>query len=99
MNPNGTISQPIADKQDYAEGHAGVLLKGYSYSSQEIYAARDVGQLLCLRMETNHSCNLNCLYCYSCSRRKKQDLQMSFEDARDVVDQAIDMGLRSIQAV
>lgn len=81
---------------DYAGGDKSVLLKGYSYSLQEIHAARDAGQLLCLRMETNYNCNLDCLYCYSYLSQNGQIPQMSFKDACNVVDQGIDLGIESI---
>jgi len=58
-------------KKEYPGGDNCTLLKGYSYSLQEIYAARDAGQILCLRMETNDSCNLKCAYCYSYLREEK----------------------------
>lgn len=89
------IKQLQTDRNDYPGGDDCVLLKGYSYSLQEIYAARDAGQILCLRMETNDSCNLKCIYCYSYLRRKEQK-EMPFEDACDVIDQGIDLGLHSI---
>ena len=90
------MKQLLSHEQDYAGGHAGVLLKGYSYSLQEIHAARDAGQLLCLRVETNYTCNLDCLYCYSYLKRNEQKSSMSLEDACDVIGQGIDLGLRSI---
>lgn len=81
---------------DYAGGRGSPLLKGYSYSLQEIHAARDAGQLLCLRMETNYNCNLDCLYCYSYLRQNEGIPQMSLKDACDIVDQGVDLGLKSI---
>lgn len=92
---NTQMKQLRNHEQDDAGGPTSALLKGYSYSLQEIHAARDAGQLLCLRMETNDSCNLKCVYCYSSLRRKKQK-QMSLKDACDVIDQGINLGLRSI---
>jgi len=89
------IKQLQTNKNDYPGGDTCVLLKGYSYSLQEIYAVRDAGQILCLRMETNDSCNLRCIYCYSYLRRRKQK-EMSLENACDVIDQGINLGLRSI---
>ena len=89
------VKQLQANKKDYPGGDTCVLLKGYSYSLQEIYAARDAGQLLCLRMETNDNCNLKCVYCYSSLRRKKQR-EMPLKNACDVIDQGINLGLRSI---
>jgi len=82
-------------KKSYPGGDNCSLLKGYSYSLPEIYAARDAGQILCLRMETNDSCNLKCKYCYSYLRRKKQR-EMPLKVACDVVDQAVKLGLRSV---
>jgi len=82
-------------KEDYPGGDNCTLLKGYSYSLQEIYAARDAGKILCLRMETNDSCNLKCAYCYSFLRRKNLK-EMPLKDACDVVDQAVELGLQSV---
>lgn len=76
-------------------GHRCVLLRGYSYSPERIRAARDAGRLLCLRLETNYACNLNCLYCYSNSHQKRSQ-QMDFRNACDVVDQASELGVESI---
>lgn len=95
MKMRGQMKQLRTNKKDYPGGDACVLLKGYSYSLQEIYAARDAGEILCLRMETNDSCNLKCIYCYSYLRRGKQK-EMSLEDACDVIDQGINLGLCSI---
>lgn len=47
-------------------------------------------------METNYNCDLDCLYCYSYLRQDEQKSPMSLEDACDVIDQGIDLGLRSI---
>jgi radical SAM protein with 4Fe4S-binding SPASM domain len=86
----------IKHKETFAEGDKGVLLKGYSYSAQEFKRARDANELICLRMETNYNCNLRCRYCYSYDRREGLDIQMSIEAARDVIDQGVKLGLRSI---
>ncbi len=92
---NIKIKELKTDRNDYPGGDSCVLLKGYSYSLQEIYAARDAGQILCLRMETNDSCNLKCIYCYSYLRREKLK-EMLLKDACDIIDQGINLGLQSI---
>jgi radical SAM protein with 4Fe4S-binding SPASM domain len=89
------IKKPKFSKGDYPGGDSCTLLRGYSYSLQEIYAARDAGQILCLRMETNDRCNLKCVYCYSYLRRKNLK-EMPLKDACDAVDQAVKLGLRSV---
>lgn len=68
-------------------------LKGYSYSSDDAFKARDEGRLLCLRLDTNYDCNLQCTYCYS-SKKKKQSMPLGM--AVKIIDQAHDLGLQSV---
>jgi radical SAM protein with 4Fe4S-binding SPASM domain len=83
-------------EQDYACGKNGTLLKGYSYSFQEIHTARDTGKLLCMRIETNYACDLDCLYCYSFGRQNSTTPPMSLRDACDVIDQGVELGFQSV---
>lgn len=76
---------------------SGVLLKGYCYSTEEILGANGSGEILCLRLETNYQCNLDCIYCYSYLRQQcNESVEMSFEDVCDVIDQGVALGLKSI---
>lgn len=76
---------------------SGVLLKGYCYSTEEILGANGVGEILCLRLETNYQCNLDCIYCYSYLRQQcNESVEMSFADACDVIDQGVALGLKSV---
>jgi len=71
-------------------------LAGYSYSAEEAFEARDNGKLLCMRLDTNYNCNLECLYCYSYSEEKVKMDPMPLEEVKDIIDQASDLGLKSI---
>ena len=73
-----------------------VVLSGYTYSTEEAWAARDNGQLLCLRLDTNYSCNLQCRYCYSTDDQSGMAPTMPIELAKRVVDEAKALGARSI---
>lgn len=71
-------------------------LAGYSYTLDEVKEARDNGKLLCLRLDTNYICNLKCRYCYSYEQHKENAVHMPFEFATQIIDQACDLGLKSI---
>lgn len=90
------MNQINEHEQDYTCGKRGTLLRGYSYSFQEIHNARNTGKLLCIRMETNYECDLNCLYCYSFNKQKNDMPPMTLRNACHVIDQGIELGLQSI---
>ena len=72
------------------------LLRGYSYTKEEVLKARDEGRILCMRLDTNYNCNLECRYCYSYSDEKVVSPAMPLSKAKNIIDQAHDLGLRSI---
>ncbi|NLF30410.1 MAG: radical SAM protein [Planctomycetes bacterium] len=74
------------------------ILQGYTYDPQEAWRARDDGRLLALRLETNRTCNLRCRYCYALSGRRLER-EMAFDTLADVIDQAADLGARSIVVI
>jgi|GEM_PF-275225 len=81
----------------YITGNEGVLLKGYSYSLEEIHEACRQNEILCMRLETHYACDLDCIYCYSYLRQQENNgVSMSYEDACDIIDQAKELGVRSI---
>lgn len=71
-------------------------LAGYSYSTEESLEARNNGKLLCMRLDTNYNCNLRCLYCYSYSEKKVKMDPMPLEEVKEIIDQACELGLKSI---
>lgn len=71
-------------------------LRGYSYTREEAVKARDEGKLLCLRLDTNYNCNLQCRYCYSYSDAKVKSPAMPLAHAKDIIDQGSEIGLRSV---
>jgi len=73
-----------------------VRLRGYSYDLEEVIKARNNGEILCMRLDTNYNCNLRCIYCYSYSEEKVTSLPLPIEDVKDIIDQACELGLRSI---
>ncbi|HEX2927840.1 MAG TPA: radical SAM protein [Ruminiclostridium sp.] len=72
-------------------------LRGYSYSLEETVKARNENRLLCLRLDTNYNCNLQCAYCYSYLKHDSENpLSMKIGDAKNIIDQASELGLKSI---
>lgn len=70
-------------------------LLGYTYTGKEAYAARDENRLLSIRLETNRSCNLRCLYCYAQSGRRLKN-ELTFKELCSIIEQAKSLGVRSI---
>ena len=75
---------------------AASLLRGYSFSAQEAHEARDLGGLLCLRLDTNYTCNLSCRYCYAGPKMKENRSVLPISKAKYVVDEAHDFGAKSV---
>ncbi|NLX05868.1 MAG: radical SAM protein [Phycisphaerae bacterium] len=73
------------------------VLAGYTYSGEEAYAARDAGQLLAIRVETNRTCNLRCRYCYAESGAEVEGL--TYAQIADVVGQAAELDARSVVVI
>lgn len=75
----------------------GVLLKGYSYSLEEIHESNARNEILCMRLETHYECDLDCIYCYSYLRQQENNgVSMTLGDACDIIDQAKLLGVESI---
>lgn len=70
-------------------------LKGLNFSKEEIKKAREANRMLMISVETSNICNLRCLYCYTDAGVKKPD-EMTMEEYRSVIDQAIDLGATRI---
>lgn len=70
-------------------------LLGYTYTGREAYAARNENRLLSLRLETNRSCNLRCLYCYAQSGQRLKN-ELTFKELCQVIAQAKNLGVRSV---
>jgi len=94
-----TEKQTILDnysKDSVTKKVLNVLLRGYCYSHEEARQARLSGKLLCMRLDTNYSCNLNCHYCYSAKKCNQVDQPMPLDLTKTIIDQACEMGLRSV---
>ena len=87
---------PRAASEAAPRWSAGPALLGYTYKPAAAYAARDAGRLLCLRLATNDTCNLRCHYCYADRRERRTETSMRWELARDILDQAASLGVRSV---
>jgi MoaA/NifB/PqqE/SkfB family radical SAM enzyme len=74
------------------------FLEGYTYSGADAYSARDTNKLLAVRIETNKSCNLKCLYCYSESE-KSNKTQVKFSTLKRIIRQAYTLGAKSIVVI
>jgi len=74
------------------------MLKGYMYSSQEAYEARNSNRLLAIRLETNKSCNLRCRYCYA---QSGEDLTKTtdFEVLKRIILEAKELGIKSVVVI
>lgn len=89
----------VKDEKISKEGlliNRSINLRGYTYTMDEAYAARDNGQLLCLRLDTNYECNIACKYCYSSPLQTGKTPQMSKEMLKSVIDQAYDIGMKAV---
>lgn len=73
------------------------ILLGYTYDPADAYRARDEDRLLAIRVETNHSCNLRCRYCYA--RSGGAAAQFDIRSLQNVVAQAAQLGARSIVVI
>lgn len=73
-------------------------LGGYSFSGDQAYAARQAGRLLSIRLETNRSCNLKCLYCYARGGEKCQG-ELDYGQLVSVVRQAAGLGAESVVVI
>ena len=71
-------------------------LLGYSYDTDTVLRYKDSGKLLCLRLDMSYECNLQCKYCYAEASKKPKELETSFEELIDTVDQAINLGVKSV---
>lgn len=72
-------------------------LKGYCYSPDEAWKARDKQELLSIRIETSLRCNLDCIYCYSLSAHEIwSQREMEYTKILDVISQAHELGARSV---
>lgn len=50
-------------------------------------------------IEITQNCNLMCRHCYEGSSRVEKKPEMKFEDFRNIVDQLVEMGVKSVQLV
>jgi radical SAM protein with 4Fe4S-binding SPASM domain len=73
-------------------------LLGYSYSYDEAIRARDLGQLLSMRVETSLICNLKCKYCCNKSGTPLES-EISYDKIIDLIKQAKDLGAKSIVVI
>ncbi len=68
---------------------------GAEFSRKEIKETSGSDRILSMEIEFNRSCNFNCIYCYvqDDSQGRKE---LTKEEARDVLDQAKELGARKI---
>lgn len=70
-------------------------LDGLSFDQETIIDYRNSNKILCMRMSLSYKCNLNCRYCYIGELRKNEK-EASYNDFIDIVNQGIELGLKSI---
>jgi radical SAM protein with 4Fe4S-binding SPASM domain len=71
---------------------------GLHFSEEEIANAIRGRRLLTLDVETSRVCNLRCVYCYSSAGRKRKN-ELSIDELRGVVDQAVDLGAKVVTVI
>ncbi|WP_406661791.1 radical SAM protein [Methanolobus sp. ZRKC3] len=74
------------------------ILLGYTYEAGDAHKARDMNNLLAIRVETNTTCNLACRYCYAQSGPGSHRI-LDVDVLKDVILQASKMGARSIVVI
>jgi radical SAM protein with 4Fe4S-binding SPASM domain len=74
------------------------ILVGYTYEPEEAWQARDDNRLLAVRLETNHTCNLRCRYCYAESGAKLSN-ELGYDVLASICRQAHELGARSVVVI
>jgi len=74
-------------------------LFGWDFSEEEVERAVRGNSMLLLDMETSNVCNLRCPYCYRdvYGGKQKLDFEMTIEERRSVIDQAKELGCRTMK--
>lgn len=70
-------------------------LRGLCYDTKTIFDYRDANQILCMRLDLSYDCNIDCKYCYTDGLIRKQNTEARFEEILDVINQGIDLGIKS----
>lgn len=73
------------------------IVPGLDFPLEEVMWAREREKLLSMDIETGLACNLKCLPCYRYSSDdvgRKSPNEISFEKIREIIDEAIELGLR-----
>ncbi len=66
----------------------------FEFSNEEIKHSVKEGKILSLDIELSRACNLKCRYCYAEGKAIKNEL--SLDELKDVIDQAVALGAKSI---
>ncbi len=74
------------------------ILVGYTYDPEDAYKARDENRLLAIRLETNHSCDLRCRYCYAEGGERLEN-ELPYDVLADLIGQARDLGAESVVVI
>jgi len=74
------------------------LTYGLDFTQKEIDDAIKDKRLLSLDLETSLACNLRCIYCYSSAGEKRSN-ELSTKSINDIVDQAVNLGVRVISVI
>jgi radical SAM protein with 4Fe4S-binding SPASM domain len=71
---------------------------GLHFTRGEIEEAVKNNRLLTLDIETSHVCNYQCIYCYASSGKQLSN-ELSFEQLKDIVLQAKELGVKNISII
>lgn len=71
------------------------ILEGYVYSFEEATNSRNKNEILTIRVETSHVCNLKCKYCCNRSGQALEN-EISFERIKQLILEAKELGAKSI---
>ena len=71
-----------------------------TFDEEEIRIANKNNQILLLDLETNYTCNLNCVYCFTReTRANRGKIILPFDKIKNIIDQAIKCGVKTIDII
>lgn len=69
---------------------------GLDFTWEEVNNSIKNNRLLSFDLEFSRRCNINCLYCYSRKNLPKSNEELSFDELRDIIFQAVQLGAKNV---